>query len=296
MADVYMHNETFEIVRDDYNDVSPDDYFPVDELIALTIQILNRKGYTTGSCCSCHGFEIYGIYKDEESNTKRFSPQRGIPYSSIGFSPEIHLPSLPPGFVKDDWDNGYYFLRRGFADTGDFDMLREIFKTMEQLYEWALGLPNFIVGTDKTELPRDNTLAELWYRKAAEQGLATAQLGLAWCYEEGKGAVQDYAKAVYWYTKAAEQGNINAQCDLGDCYEHGKGVTQDYAKTVYWYTKAAEQNDPYAQRYVGECYRDGKGVTQDYTQAEYWYKKSADQGIKDAREALEAMKAQLSQK
>ena len=56
-------------------------------------------------------------------------------------------------------------------------------------------------------------------------------------YQNGKGAVQDYAKAKMWYEKSAVQGNSSAQNALGNMYLDGKGVKQDYAKAAEWYEK-----------------------------------------------------------
>ena len=52
----YIHKSTFEIIQGSNIDHYLDDYFEVDELIALPIQVLNRKGYTTSFCCSGHSF------------------------------------------------------------------------------------------------------------------------------------------------------------------------------------------------------------------------------------------------
>ena len=54
-----------------------------------------------------------------------------------------------------------------------------------------------------------------WYRKAAEQGDASAQYNLGVMYENGHGVEQDDEQAVFWYRKAAEQGYADAQYNLG---------------------------------------------------------------------------------
>ncbi len=46
-------------------------------------------------------------------------------------------------------------------------------------------------------------------------------------YNNGEGVPQDYAQAVYWYRKAADQGNADAQLNLGRMYDNGRGVPQD---------------------------------------------------------------------
>ena len=78
---------------------------------------------------------------------------------------------------------------------------------------------------------------------------------------------QSYAKAVEWYRKAAEQGNATAQTNLGYMYAEGRGVDQSYAKAVEWYRKAAEQGDALAQNKLGYMYAEGQGVDQSYADA-----------------------------
>ncbi|WP_302992038.1 tetratricopeptide repeat protein [Barnesiella intestinihominis] len=63
------------------------------------------------------------------------------------------------------------------------------------------------------------------------------------CYSLGKGVLQDYTQAVYWYRKAAEQGSATAQLCLGSCYYDGIGVLVDKPQAVYWWSKAAEQGN-----------------------------------------------------
>ena len=57
----------------------------------------------------------------------------------------------------------------------------------------------------------------------------------------GMGVETDSAKAAEWYRKAAEQGLDSAQYHLGRCYEGGHGVTKDLTKAAEWYQKAADK-------------------------------------------------------
>jgi TPR repeat protein len=66
-------------------------------------------------------------------------------------------------------------------------------------------------------------------------------------YDNAKGVSQDDSEAVNWYRKAAEQGLGSAQYNLGVMYEIGKGVSRDYSEAAKWYRKAAEQGDADAQ-------------------------------------------------
>jgi TPR repeat protein len=66
-----------------------------------------------------------------------------------------------------------------------------------------------------------------WFRKAAEQGMASAQLNIGNMYNNGEGVPQSYSKAVRWYRKAAEQGAAKAQFNLGNMYDTGEGVSRN---------------------------------------------------------------------
>ena len=135
-------------------------------------------------------------------------------------------------------------------------------------------------------VPQDYGEAVKWYRKSADQGYARAQFNLGVCYKQGQGVPLDYGEAVKWYRKAADQGNASAQFNLGYCYDMGQGVPQDYGEAVKWYRKSADQGYARAQCNLGYCYEYGKGVIKDYTEAAKWYRKAADQGYANAKTQL----------
>jgi TPR repeat protein len=58
-------------------------------------------------------------------------------------------------------------------------------------------------------------------------------------YKHGQGVPQDSAQAVTWYRRAAEQGLALAQLDLGLMYETGQGVSQDNIQAHKWLNQAA---------------------------------------------------------
>ena len=60
-------------------------------------------------------------------------------------------------------------------------------------------------------------------------------------YAEGHGVPQDYPEAVRWFRKAADQGNATAQGNLGDCYGNGNGVIKDYVQAYKWDNLASAQ-------------------------------------------------------
>ena len=128
-----------------------------------------------------------------------------------------------------------------------------------------------------------------WFRKSADQGEAKAQYNLGVCYSNGRGVEQDKAEAVKWYRKAAEQGDADAQNNLAVCFDNGEGVEQDKAEAVKWYRKAAERGESRAQYNLAICYENGEGMEQDKAEAVKWYRKAAEQGHSEAQNQLGTM-------
>jgi TPR repeat protein len=120
-------------------------------------------------------------------------------------------------------------------------------------------------------VPRNDTQAAVWSRKAAMQGDAKGQNFLGFLYYYGHGLKKDRVMAVYWYEKAADQGNSDAQYALGTVYEKGWGTPLNYTKSARWYSKAAEQGNVLAQVSLGAMYKEGRGVSRDYVEAYKWF-------------------------
>ena len=105
-------------------------------------------------------------------------------------------------------------------------------------------------------MPQDYAQAVAWYRKAADQGNASAQYNLGNAYGLGQGVPQDYAQAAAWYRKAAEQGHADAQFNLGAAYGIGEGVPEDYVESHKWLNLAASRASAEKQKQFVET-RDG---------------------------------------
>lgn len=135
-----MHKETFDIYHNEYH-ILYDGYVEIDELIAPTIQILNRKGYKTTHCCSGHPLTDWLWNEGKE----KYRKSQNLPSSYISFEEGITLPILPPGFVIDDSENRRLIIRKNdyayYATS--FELSRLIFEAMAQLYQWAFYLPEF---------------------------------------------------------------------------------------------------------------------------------------------------------
>jgi TPR repeat protein len=131
-----------------------------------------------------------------------------------------------------------------------------------------------------------------WYRAAADQGYAHAQVHVGNLYTDGEGVEQNYAEALGWFRKAAEQGDYEAQNNIGFFYLSGWGVPQDYGQAMEWFRKAADKGNEVAQRNVAMMYLQGLGVPADKDEAIRWFKKSAEAGDEDSKDALKELGAE----
>ena len=86
--------------------------------------------------------------------------------------------------------------------------------------------------------------------------------------------------------KGAEQGDAQAQFDLGCCYLDGKGVLQDHARAYLWTLLAAMQGHPTAQNNIGYMYETGICVERDREQAARWLLRAASNGSALGRENI----------
>lgn len=118
------------------------------------------------------------------------------------------------------------------------------------------------------ELEKGDLIAAtaLW-RKAAQQGYAPAQVRLAEILDK---AEQD-EEAVDWYRKAAEQGNAAGEYGLAVMYVNGEGVGKDPGKARFFLLRAANKNYVPAMLLLAESYKAGElGLPIDLEQAGIW--------------------------
>ena len=147
----YINSETFEIMNN---------IIEVDEAIAETISILNKKGYYTKYCCSGHVKDprLYELYKEKSLEDFKgdlgyiISNKNGeydilIPYTYtyiyIMFKENINFNILPEGFklngknlieMKID-----YYSNGKRKSSNDID--KELKIANKVLLNWALSLP-----------------------------------------------------------------------------------------------------------------------------------------------------------
>lgn len=135
-------------------------------------------------------------------------------------------------------------------------------------------------------VPKDETAAAEWFRKAATQGHLDAQVSLGFAYATGVGVRQDMTEAREWFLKAATREHAVAQYNLGLMYYQARGVPKDDAAAVRWFRKAAVQGHGEAQAFLAGAYLQGWGVPEDPKQAREWLLKAAAQGSATAQTLL----------
>lgn len=141
---------------------------------------------------------------------------------------------------------------------------------------------------------QDYAQALIYFRKAAEMGLAAAQFNVGFFYENGHGVSQNCQEAVKWYKMAAEKGYEESYVNLGNIYYFGReGVNINKSEALKWYLKFV--NNPKsriesmaytsAQNNLGAIY-DEQG---NYAEALKWFRKAAEQGLPHAQYNLGLM-------
>lgn len=112
-------------------------------------------------------------------------------------------------------------------------------------------------------------------------------------YLLGDGAAQDFTQAEQWFRKAAEQGVAPAQLNLGTMLLSGQGVAMNQQEGAAWVQKAAEQGLEGAQYSLAGLYREGKGVAKDPVLAYAWFDTSGANGYKEAYKERDALAKEL---
>jgi TPR repeat protein len=89
-------------------------------------------------------------------------------------------------------------------------------------------------------------------------------------YGTGRGVPRDESEAATWFRRAAEQNHAGAQYNLGAMHDHGRGVAQNDHEAANWYRAAAARGHASAQYNVGLMFENGTGVPQNYVEAHKW--------------------------
>jgi len=132
-------------------------------------------------------------------------------------------------------------------------------------------------------------------KRAAERGDAAAQYALGVMIEKNGGNNPDKAaaEAAKWYRKAADQGYANAQVILDAvsalkrAAPLNKDAIQIAPEAVKRLRKLAEQGDAAAQFYLGVVYLDRHNGQDDALEASKWLRKASENGHTVAKNLLD---------
>jgi len=119
-----------------------------------------------------------------------------------------------------------------------------------------------------------NTARE-WYRKAADQGYATAQFNMGRLML--RGTKTEAYEAYDWLLKAGLQEHVDAEYLLGYILQRGEGNRPfNFKEAKIWLSRAAANDSPEALFALGEMYELGIGVPANQLQANSFYEYAAD--------------------
>lgn len=86
---------------------------------------------------------------------------------------------------------------------------------------------NLVEGSELSEQERASEAAKLFKEVADESDMPEAQLRYGNCLFKGEGVKKNITDAAEYFKRAAENGNATAMFNMGKIYYHGMGVKQD---------------------------------------------------------------------
>ena len=184
---------------------------------------------------------------------------------------------------KKNLKEGISWLKRA-ATSANADHPESLYD-LAQCYEKNGGCPVVI--------PDEGYAFEL-YSQAAHFGYSKAQFRLGAVYEFGLlGCNKEASLSIRWYSKAAEQGLADAELALSGWYSTGAqgALRQSDTDAYLWSRKAAERGHPKAEYLVGSYFEEGIGVDRNLEEAKYWYAQSAKKGYSRASQKLKELNA-----
>lgn len=143
------------------------------------------------------------------------------------------------------------------------------------------------------EVYRDLKIAAKWYRKAAQNGHAWAQVAIGHLHAIGRGTTRSQTKAREWFSKATSQRkDMDVLAQVAELYYHGFGegyqwFWADGAEAARLATIAAANENAEGQYRLAEMHVHGWDVPKDMEKAKELYTKAADQGHEMAYEMLD---------
>ncbi|OON92891.1 MAG: hypothetical protein ATN31_07685 [Candidatus Epulonipiscioides saccharophilum] len=164
----------------------------------------------------------------------------------------------------------------------------------DKVAQYSLGIYYYYGSEYGYGITQNYSEALRWFRAAADQDYADAQVSLGQCYYYGHGVERDLSQAKYWIelavnqnhaeaisfmkiidrTLVLENGSADEQFALAMLLyndDNNDGLTQNYKEAVLFFASAAAKNHKEAQQKLGDCYFYGHGLPQDIDLASQWY-------------------------
>jgi TPR repeat protein len=142
------------------------------------------------------------------------------------------------------------------------------------------------------DLPKNLESAAAWYRKAAEQGSADAQLDLAALYIN----TANYSQARPLCEAAAKEKLAGGFFCLGYLYQHGSGVDSNPKQAFGFYEQGARGGNVSSMQAVAKMYENGEGTNLDRVQAFTWFFFAAERGNKSAVADMKRIRSSMTEK
>jgi len=123
--------------------------------------------------------------------------------------------------------------------------------------------------------------------QAAAAGDGEASYSLGVCYSKGMaGLAADKKASLLWYRRAANQNHASAQVALGDLLLESAKSPEALSEARTWYSAAARAGNPKASLTLGQMHEAGLGVRRDLEAALGFYRQAADGGLEEAKDGI----------
>ncbi|MCB1774551.1 MAG: sel1 repeat family protein [Gammaproteobacteria bacterium] len=182
-------------------------------------------------------------------------------------------------------------LTQGKLNSVQTAAVRQLADKGSALAQQSIAVALLLGGDRRNEDYR--TEAAAWIRRAAEQGLGSAQEMLGQVYELGLGTEPDLVEAQTWYARAIESYReqaaapgfyaIHCSYRLAVMLRLGRGTEPDLEESVYWLDRAAAAGSQEAQFDLAVAHLTGAGIAPDPDKSLQLFEALASNGLATAQ-------------
>jgi hypothetical protein len=135
---------------------------------------------------------------------------------------------------------------RQAIESGDYDGALSVLQPLAAQGDPEASLLLGEMAEHGWGVPKSDSAAWAFYKRAADRGLAEAAARAAAFAESGRGVATDRRLAYTLYKRAADAGNARARGRIGAMALYGRGRKVDFGQAVVWLQQAAAADDPEA--------------------------------------------------